>query len=179
MISLRLGAGKMVLTVLPPITVYFGVEVFRRESLLFADAPDLVAGFEPVTKTAQMVSPSWNRRRDRIVWTQGYTPFVRRVVPLIIIDVENLLRRLGRRQDQRLPCVRENAVAFLTNAAVSSPPAPIKNRRRSSMNALLQFRAHRRAGPIVAHEGPHRLSPPLPVRAGWRGRSPLWMRSDM
>ena len=124
MISLRLGAGKMVPTVLPPIPVYFGVEVFRRESLLFADAPDLVAGFEPVTKTAQVVSPNWNRRRDWIVWTQGYTPFVRRVVPVIIIDVEVLLRRPGGRQDQRLPSVSGKGSGLPDKCGREQSPGP-------------------------------------------------------
>jgi hypothetical protein len=40
---------------------------------------------------------------------------------------------------------------------------------------MLSFRLHTRIGEqdlLLPHEGPHRLSPPLPVKAGWRGGSP-------
>jgi hypothetical protein len=36
----------------------------------------------------------------------------------------------------------------------------------------------RRATYCCPHE-PHRHSPPLPVKAGWRGRGPLWMRGEI
>jgi hypothetical protein len=44
---------------------------------------------------------------------------------------------------------REDAVALLTNAAVNRLPVPIKNPPLVSMDALLQFRAHRRAGHLL------------------------------
>jgi hypothetical protein len=62
-----------------------------------------------------------------------------------------------------------------TNEAVSKPPAPVKKLRRSSMNALLQFHAHRRAGPIVARKGPHRLHHRCRSRLVGGADRPLWM----
>ena len=44
---------------------------------------------------------------------------------------------------------------------------------RSIMDALLCLHTHRRVGrPIVARMGHIRHSPPLPVKAGWRGAKP-------
>ena len=75
-----------------------------------------------------------------------------------------------------LPVSRENAFALVTNDAVSRAPAPIRKLRRSSMDALLQLHTCIGRATYCCPHGPHRHSPPLPVKAGWRGRSPLWMQ---
>ena len=69
--------------------------------------------------------------------------------------------------------------ASLMNVAVSRPPVPLRKPRRESITnppscTRIWGRAER---PIVAHLS-HIVVPPLPVKAGWRGRSPLWMQMD-
>jgi hypothetical protein len=70
------------------------------------------------------------------------------------------------------PDFRENAFARLTNDAVSKAPAPIKKWRRSSIDTLLRFTHASESKDLLLPHGPHRHSPPLPVKAGWRGIKP-------
>jgi hypothetical protein len=65
--------------------------------------------------------------------------------------------------------------ASSTNAAVSKLPAPIRNPPFETMKKPSKLHTHVEGWrPTVALAG-HIVVPPLPVRAGWRGRSPLWM----
>ena len=67
MVRLRLGAGEVVPSVLPPEAVETAVKIFPRQVELVAGALDVVFRFEGMPKAAQMLTPGRRRRRDRLV----------------------------------------------------------------------------------------------------------------
>src|SRR6202044_296084 len=120
-----------------------------------------------------MLTPGRRRRRERLVRPERHAPLAAVVAPyLLTVNIEVSSGFLAGGKTNGLPDLRENAFARLTNDAVSKAPAPIKKCRRSSMDALLRLHTHRRARTYCCPHGPHRHSPPLPVKAGWRGIKP-------
>ena len=83
---------------------------------------------------------------------------------ILFVNVKCFLGPFGERQINGSPDLRENAFAFLTNDAVSKAPAPIKNCRRRASMLSFSLHTHRRSRTYCCPHGPHRHSPPLPVR---------------
>src|SRR5580704_9262867 len=138
-----------------------------------------------------MFPPSGRRRSEGLVGAERHAPLavaVQRCAPLLVVlvvapalavllvNVECLRGSFGERQDQRFTCCSRKCGRLFHKGTGHHCSGP--NQKSSS--------SEHGCSPSVAHASESGTyccllqatssSPPLPVKAGWRGRSPLWMR---
>src|ERR1700722_12400115 len=140
--------------------------------MLTANALDLVRGFEAMSERTQMLTPGRRRWRERLIRPERDAP-IAAAVALLPVDIEGLLGLSGRWQDQRRAGSSRKRFRSVDERCRHQSPSP--NQKMSTINhgcsPSFAHASESRTTYCCPH-GPHRHSPPLPVKAGWRGIKP-------
>src|SRR5580704_8012259 len=121
-----------------------------------------------------MLTPGRRRRRERLVRPERHAPLAAVVAPyLLTVNIEGFLRLSGRRQDQRLARFSRKRFRSVDERCRQQSPSP--NQKISTIEhgcSPSVCTASESRTTYCCPRGPHRHSPPLPVKAGWRGIKP-------
>jgi hypothetical protein len=100
MVCLGLWTVEVVPHVLPAEAVERFVQLFWGEALFEVDALDIVGRVEAISPASEVVALSGRRWRPWLIWSERHTPLdIGWFDPVLRVDVQRFLRRLGRRQN--------------------------------------------------------------------------------
>src|SRR5580704_15643784 len=119
-----------------------------------------------------MLTPGRRRRCKWLVWAERHSPIGDLAVGLPI-DVKRLLWLLDSRQNQRPACLFGKRGCSADERRGQKDPSPDQEMSTINHGCSPSFaHASESRTTYCCPHGPHRHSPPLPVKAGWRGVKP-------
>src|SRR5580704_11627241 len=119
-----------------------------------------------------MLTPGRRRRCKWLVWAERHSPIGDLAVGLPI-DVKRLLWLLDGRQNQRPACLFGKRGRSADERRGQKGPSPDQEMPTINHECSPSFaHASESRTTYCCPHGPHRHSPPLPVKAGWRGVKP-------